>query len=161
MFVKKSSRNKTRGIGLLELMLSLAIIAILLVMATRYFLVANESQKINNAVSIANGFAGAEAQYATHNNVYTNSIKTLIDGNYLPSSFGGGTAEDGKGANPWGGDLTLALNGSSPGFIMTFTKVPMGTQNPTTCAKLAQTINGSGKGMAVCSGGVVTVTFAN
>lgn len=159
MFVKTSGRNKTRGIGLLELMLSLAIIAILLVMATRYFLVANESQKINNAVSMANGFAGAEAQYASHNNAYTAKISDLIDGNYLPSSFGG-AKEDGVGANPWGGNLVLAV--SAPGFTISFTGVPTSaSQKPDTCTKLAMTISGAGKAMAECTAGTVKVTFAN
>jgi type II secretory pathway pseudopilin PulG len=40
-------RVKEKGIGLLELMLALAIIAILIVMATRYFSKASENQKIN------------------------------------------------------------------------------------------------------------------
>lgn len=44
---KKFGFAMQQGIGLLELMLSLAIIAILLVMATRYFLVTSYSQKLN------------------------------------------------------------------------------------------------------------------
>lgn len=44
-----NQRTKIKGIGLLELMLSLAIIAILLVMATRYFGLANRSQELNHS----------------------------------------------------------------------------------------------------------------
>jgi type II secretory pathway pseudopilin PulG len=43
-------RNDEKGIGLLELMLALAIIAILIVMATRYFSKASDNQKINLAL---------------------------------------------------------------------------------------------------------------
>jgi prepilin-type N-terminal cleavage/methylation domain-containing protein len=44
------TRNPQKGIGLLELMLALAIIAILIVMATRYFSKASDNQKINLAL---------------------------------------------------------------------------------------------------------------
>jgi type II secretory pathway pseudopilin PulG len=51
-------RKKQIGIGLLELMLSLAIIAILLVMATRYYLSASLSSNINEVISNIQGVTG-------------------------------------------------------------------------------------------------------
>ncbi len=47
----KLNVNKQRGIGLLELMLALAIIAILLVMATRYFLTTSRNEQVNRATN--------------------------------------------------------------------------------------------------------------
>ena len=41
--------RREQGIGLLELMLSLAVIAILLVMATRFFGVTHRAQAVNHA----------------------------------------------------------------------------------------------------------------
>ena len=46
MRIKKRS---SRGIGLLELMLSLAVIAVLLVMATRFFGVTHRAEELNHA----------------------------------------------------------------------------------------------------------------
>jgi len=43
---------KQKGIGLLELMLSLAIIAILLVMATRYYGAASKSEKVDDTIQL-------------------------------------------------------------------------------------------------------------
>ena len=60
-------RSGQRGISLLEVMLSLSIIAIILVMATRYFRTANQSQQITNAVSMISGIVTAETQYAASN----------------------------------------------------------------------------------------------
>lgn len=159
MLKKVSSQLKQRGIGLLELMLSLSIIAILLVMATRYFVMANESQKINNALSIVNGFAGAAAQYAVTTHTYSGmTIKNLIEGNYLPASFGGDSTQTGVGANPWGGNLTLNVP-SSNSFTLTLTSIPMGTtQSPTTCTKLEAAINSANPNLVTtgCTAGGAT-----
>jgi len=145
MFVKKSSRNKARGIGLLELMLSLAIIAILLVMATRYFITANESQKVNNAISIIHGIAGGAANYRNAHNGYTNmSTATLVTEHYIPSSFGG-SAGAGAGANPWGGNITTSVVGSG------FTVDLSGISNNATCLKVAGMINGAENNSADCA----------
>jgi len=48
----KTFKNSQRGISLLEVMLSLSIIAIVLVMATRYFFVASNSQNINKTRAV-------------------------------------------------------------------------------------------------------------
>lgn len=151
--------KRERGIGLLELMLSLSIIAILLVMATRYFMAANESQKINNAISQINGIAGGAANYDLVNPGYANmTIANLIAGRYIPSSLGG--SGGGVGANPWGGDIQIALN--APGFSVTLTDVPS-VGNPTVCDKLAHIIESaqdtSTKRFATCTGTAVKVDF--
>jgi type II secretory pathway pseudopilin PulG len=166
MLKKVSYQAKQRGIGLLELMLSLSIIAILLVMATRYFVIANENQKLNNALSMVNGFAGGAANYATATHSYTGmTIENLINGNYIPNTFGGNaTPPDGTGANPWGGNLTLSAVQAS-NFSIQFTGVPIqNNQSPTTCQKLLNLINSASKGLATgCAAGTgtgtVTVTF--
>jgi len=151
--------NRQRGIGLLELMLSLSIIAILLVMATRYFMVANESQKLNNAVSEVNGIAGGAANYDLSFPGYQDmTLQKLIQGRFVPASLGGSDG-NGTGANPWGGNLDVQT--SSPGFIVTVMGVPATGDDPdtTTCQKLAKMINSSVKGSASCDGTSVTVTF--
>ncbi|HEV2613699.1 MAG TPA: type 4 pilus major pilin [Gammaproteobacteria bacterium] len=154
--------KRERGIGLLELMLSLSIIAILLVMATRYFMVANESQKLNNAVSEVNGIAGGAANYDLSYPGYAGMTMTkLIDGRFVPGSLGGSDT-NGTGANPWGGNLEVPTPTAGQGFVVKVTGVPFlgDDANTTTCKKLANMISSSVKGSAVCDGaGTVTVTF--
>lgn len=150
--------KRQRGIGLLELMLSLSIIAILLVMATRYFMAANESQKLNNAISQVSGIAGGMANYDIANPGYKNltGIKELVEGHYVPASLGGNNT-NGKGANPWAGDLNLTV--TPPGFKVEVTNVPTdGTSPNTTCDKLANMVDAS-NAFATCSGGNVTITY--
>ncbi len=90
-----------RGIGLLELMLSLAIIAILLVMATRYFASARQGQQVAGAISMIQAVAAASQNYfIAHNNTFSNmGLSSLKSGNYLPtnSSVNG----------PWGGQIQV------------------------------------------------------
>ena len=60
-------QQRQRGIGLLELMLSLAIIAILLIMATRYYQSASLQNKINACVDMFAGVQGAVQSYRVDN----------------------------------------------------------------------------------------------
>jgi type II secretory pathway pseudopilin PulG len=96
-------KNKTRqfGIGLLELMLSLAIIAVLLVMATRYYMTAGQSSRINQAVDAYGGLAAAAASWAQSNGgSYSNLDLTTADSNgWIPHSL----VKDKNDLNtPWG-----------------------------------------------------------
>lgn len=157
--------KKQRGIGLLELMLSLSIIAILLVMATRYFSASSEQQKINNAISQINGIAGGEASYFQSNSPpkFTKAISDLIKGNYVPAGLGGSDT-NGANANPWGGNISISE--TSP-LTVVLTNVPSDNADPSTCKKLQNTINNTMSGSdptkptnAVCDGkGTLTVIF--
>lgn len=153
----QSKKKFQRGIGLLELMLSLSIIAILLVMATRYFLQANEQQKINNAISQLNGIAGAEACYfqAMSPPGYTNKLTDLVNANCLPAGINGSS-------NPWGG--SISISDTAP-LTIKMSPVPTDNGTPDTCHKLANTINNTMSGTgenaknASCSGGAIIVVF--
>jgi len=166
--LKMSVKSYQRGIGLLELMLSLSIIAILLVMATRYFMQANEQQKINNAISLFNGVAGGEACYfqASSPPKYTTAFTDMIGANCLPAGIGGSDGA-GTGVSPWGGNLIIT---SISPLTMTMSGISQGNGTIDTCTKLANTINntmsgsnGSGSGVsknATCDGkGTITVIF--
>lgn len=157
-----SLRKKQRGIGLLELMLSLSIIAILLVMATRYYDSARHSNRMNDAISQVNAIAAATYNYKNSNITgdYSNvSIKTLVAENWLPPSFGT------PNADPWGGVLGVFSTGSN--FSVTLSNIPSTTVGSglSTCNALANIINNNtnpvngSSGNATCSGSTLTVTF--
>lgn len=111
-----------RGISVLEVMLSLAIIAIILVMATRYYKSASQSQQVSNGLSVLHGIVAAETSYATaNNNAYGGGILVLIGDGYLPKSLQ---------YDPWGGQIGVQANTGS--FTVTFTMVPSGVCNALT-----------------------------
>jgi len=60
-----SITKKHMGIGLLELMLSLAIIAVLLVMATRYYMSAAMNSRINQTIDAIMGLPAAAECWAS------------------------------------------------------------------------------------------------
>ena len=72
-------RQNCRGIGLLELMLSLAVIAILLVMATRFFGVTQRAQELNHAAKdVAFMMAGVHNWQAGRSNFSGISMADLM-----------------------------------------------------------------------------------
>ena len=88
--------GKQKGISLLEVMLSLAIIAIILVMATRYFGLASRGSKLNDATQQINEVRQGLTRYLNDKN-------TLV-GVTLPGLAAAGyiTQQTGAGTGPWG-----------------------------------------------------------
>lgn len=130
----KKFTSKQNGIGLLELMLSLAIIAILLVMATRYWVVSNSSNQVNRAVAQLGAIQGAIANYRSGNPAVTqityaelDKIGALSRLDYNPKGGAGGTV-----TNPWGGTIDLGWDNSKKGVTITFNQIPQ-----TACENLA------------------------
>jgi len=121
MLMSITKRHNQRGIGLLELMLSLAIISVLLLMATRYYKSADQGQKVSNAISLITGIAGAGAQYlSTHPKEKPTdlNLQVLTNDGYLSKEFS-------TMSNPWGG--TIKVSGSDAGLVtITLEGVPGG-----------------------------------
>lgn len=95
-------RNKQYGIGLLELMLSLAIIAVLLVMATRYYLTASVSSKINSAINAVGGLDGAIERWQQNHagDLSTLNLTQCVTNGWIPSNL---VDNGGNLVTPWGG----------------------------------------------------------
>lgn len=126
MGIKKTSRNKTSGIGLLELLLVLAVIAILLLMVTRYYRSAKESQRIGEAVSMMSSIIRGAADYSIANNhTYKGiSLKALADGGDIPAGFCGNNRVTCPGLNPWNNTITVAETNPVGGYTVKMFGVP-------------------------------------
>jgi len=164
------NKSKSKGIGLLELMLSLAIIAILLIMAIRYYQSANLSQQMSSATNMFNAVRSAMKNFYNDNAVNPNvggaqsvSIQDLMDSGYLPPSFG---------VNPWGGVVAFTAIASSrscgtkltPTALNQTYSVCMSEVPTAACSqlqvKLQGTINTSLNEDAACDANTVTVTYS-
>src|SRR5690348_16511372 len=108
--MKTGVKIKQLGIGLLELMLSLAIIAILLVMAIRYYQSASNAQSINSAIDMINAVKSGVKNYMTSNigSVEVPSVSKLAGSGYLPQTY-----KESATANPWGGVIGTTSAGST------------------------------------------------
>lgn len=99
---------RQRGISLLEVLLSLSIIAIILIMATRYFFVASHNDKVNTTVSQIGGLIAAVHNVKGADAVYPGDIdiKKLIEAGQL-TNFPGFSVTDQKLRTMWGQDISI------------------------------------------------------
>lgn len=102
-------RNNT-GIGLLELMLSLAIIAVILILATRYYQITRSSQAINEASSMVLAVYTAGSSWLDSHDHFDNKdmIEEFVDNALLPADFKNGAV------NPWGGAIQATGSADNP-----------------------------------------------
>lgn len=118
------SLKKQGGIGLLELMLSLAIIAVLLVMATRYYESAQTGERVNDVVSIFQAMRASAANYSAGSPNYNDvTFQALIDSGLVPKSLQG-TNGDGAAVGPWGGKLNVVGSNNTLTVSLTGGSVP-------------------------------------
>ena len=147
--------KKIRGIGLLELMLSLAIIAILLVMATRYYSATTKSQRVDDTIQLIGELETAiNAQITNDGTAYGQiNLTTLVNNGYL-SAARVLTASDNKIKNPWGGDGAVLTFGTND------VKVTLPSVPDLQCKDLSKKFFG-GDGSAGCasSAGISTFTY--
>ncbi len=104
---------KSRGISLIELLLSLAIIAILLVMATRFYESTRSSQQVNDATNVLQHLMAASDKWFSVYKSYQKtdngdiSLPQLITLGWLPKNFVFANA------NPWGGSINITPEDST------------------------------------------------
>ncbi len=110
--------HKIKGIGLVELMLVLSIIAIILVLAARYYQTANLSRQVNEAYKHLEAIGSAAQSWWDDNNhdftKLTNGLQDLIDQGYLTSDYK---------QNIWGTGVTVTGKEASL-MEITFSDIP-------------------------------------
>jgi type II secretory pathway pseudopilin PulG len=165
---------KQKGIGLLELMLSLAIIAILLIMATRYYQSASNSQAMSSAVDMVNAVKSGVKNYLSANTNSTTfpDVATLVQDGYLPQSYSNPSS-----ANPWSGEICIgaaitsqgatpaSCSGTTTSVSSSYSVVLTGVPD-TICTQLANRLQGTintsvGEYVSKCDSGSVSVTYIN
>ncbi len=159
---KMLSIAKYRGIGLLELMLSLAIIAILLIMAVRYFQSANNSNAMNTAIDDCNAIKSAVKAYVGTNNISVASkltLSQLVTQGFLPNSFGS-TAALSAAASPWGSSITIGTTSGPAGVSCTISSVPTGLCTDSTSPLVMKALGTLSQGeTATCDTGTFVINY--
>lgn len=117
--------TKLKGIGLLELMLSLAIIAILLVMATRYYGATTKSQRVDDTIQLIGELETAVNTAVTNDGTTYDkiTIPELVSNGYLAKGRTTGATGSEVLKNPWPGKITFT-GAATTGITVTFDNVP-------------------------------------
>ncbi len=118
--MKKFSRQlKQAGISLLEVLLSLAIIAIILVMAMQYFTTASNTQKLNMVRTFIGADMAAIQGYGINNNGFgTLDWPELVMKGYLSRDTKSLDCSSSDSSScgqktPWGEDVDINVNGTT------------------------------------------------
>lgn len=98
--------NQQKGVGLLEIMLTLSVIAVIIILGTRYYEQSKRTQLVNQTVQQIGAVRSAVDRYLSSGrdrNLIT--WDELRERGYLPSEFG--VKDDPAPKNPFGHTLTL------------------------------------------------------
>lgn len=139
--------SKMAGVTLLEVMLVLAVAAMIIVMSVRYYQSATNSAQVNDTMQLIQGITAAEDGLAQNTGSYSSGSTTAIKP-LMPN---------GQMTTDWGGQVSIA--GAATSFTITFAPAPA----PTVCSMLtAKMTQGSTTGSkyvldATCS----TVTYTS
>lgn len=134
------------GVTLLEIMLVLAIAAMVIVLSIKYYQSANSSSQANAIMGTLQSITAAAANISQGQGTYSNISNTTLQGVLPTSTF---TA-------PWGGAVTFT--GSAGAFTVSVAGAPTGVctlVNPKLSAD-THTSNGSS-----CSGGALTYKYTD
>lgn len=142
------------GISLLEVLLSLSIIAIILVMATRYFFVASQNDKINTTVSQVGGLVAAAHNWKGANPNYTGiAVDTLIHAGQL-TNFPGIDLNTNTISTMWATAIDI-----KPADNMATIDVILPDAKPCEAIQRAFPGDASANITSACSGSTFTYTF--
>lgn len=144
--------NKQKGIGLLELMLSFTVIAILLVSAARYYNLTQSSEKVHEAMNMIVAVYEAGESWLQSNADFTGvSLTTFINNGTLPKDYAN------QNVNPWYGNIIAQISpkGNKQSLIVALSNVPL-----TDCNNLREKLKHKfPKGVGDCWKGSFYITF--
>ena len=153
------NRLTTDGFSLLELLLSIAIISLIILMATRYFSTVRSNQKVSEGVSMIQGVRSATGSLIASSNPGAGSVAaTICANNLVPAAF----CNNGKLVSPW---ETTAGNNSDVAITTTgYTITIAGITDSGSCNNLKTTFSSDvtpgSTSLCAPSGVIYTLTLA-
>ena len=129
--MKNMSQKKNKeGQTLLEIIAVLVIIGAILAAVIPAVTTSTDNGRIRSAVSAIRAVQSAAVGYYNDNGgSYASLSIANLAAKYLPAGFTGSSAD------PWGGNITVAVNGATTNqYVLTMTNVPTTAQSPLTTA---------------------------
>jgi len=119
--MKKSIHQSMRGVTLLEIMLVLAVAAMIIIMSVRYYQSASSNQQVNNAYSQVQALVAAADNLAQATG--TSSYSGVTIAALTPLLNWSGSSSTSIGNSPWGSAVSVA-NAAATTYDITFKSVP-------------------------------------
>jgi len=103
-YTQDLTSKQNKGIGLLELLLVLTVIASIVVASSRYYFTARDSTRVTQTIHVVNDIRDASFQWLQMNNVAdfsslgneSTALGKLVDAGFLPESY-----RSGDNLSPW------------------------------------------------------------
>ena len=123
--MKKIKQRSQKGQTLLEIIAVLVIIGAILAAVIPAVSASTDSGRVGSALSAIRAIQSAAVGYYNDNGgSYASLSVANLAAKYLPTGY------TGTAANPWGGDITVAENGTTTNqFVLTMKSVPLASQN--------------------------------
>jgi Tfp pilus assembly protein PilV len=140
--------KKLLGIGLLELMLSLAIIAVLLLAATQYFKTVDTSRRVDTAIKMLQQTISAAEDYkmSSSSNDYSGISMDVLAKRGLINFASANT-------NPWGGNITVSATTDAKQITLSMTSITTG------CSQLVDAVKNFGTQGGTCVNNTFSDTY--
>ena len=113
--------NSESGFSLMEILMVLAIIAVLIAGAVALLGAASETTNIQAEQQTINGICSGVTNLFNNSSDYTGLDNSLVESANI---FPVGVVRGGQAKNKWGGDITVAPGASTDEFTITYTEVP-------------------------------------
>ena len=137
--------KKYDGFGLLELMLSMVVVALLLIMATRYYQSARTSARVNAAINLIQASLTAADNIGNAQGGYTAAINAAALTPFLPNN---------SLQTPWGTTLTVSTAGANSTSSVSFGIIATISDCQALIAAMQKTANS-----ATCKNDEATIVF--
>lgn len=144
-------KNGTRGLGLLELLLSLSVVAVLVLTSVNYYQSVRTAHNVTLATNMYRDIVKATQRFISHNEPKNVSMQKLISEDLLTKQYE---------TNPWAGKTTV--NTTQKGRL--FVTIKMEGVPKSACLNLAgQLVMGLTSSEAVnskdCQKGIISATY--
>lgn len=161
--MRKALKKLQQGISLLEVMLSLSIIAVIIVMATRYYQTASENNNLNTVREQVGAVISAVLNYRNDNGHFDSlTMGKLINQDYLPRS--GSVSGDGDTAQlftPYG-EMTLTPQTSGGSSHSNYVQIKISSvPEGHACYSLCKTFPNAKIGGTACDSSSLKVDTCN
>jgi len=126
-------QKSQKGLGLLEVLLVIAITATILVMATRFFVVANDNLQVSQSITQIDKITKASYKWLA---MHRMSDFSTDDGVTMSDLVDSGLLTKRDERSPWGGEVTVEAGTDPSHVLVTFLNVSQGN-----CKSLSQRLS--------------------